>query len=131
MILNYLRGGILAILCFCLTSCFDVFSHETAIYGPYYVSTDPAASYQTLYYKLNEGLDAERFRNVSQVGYKAGYIFMKSENRFYWFAVRNDGPTDLGDPAIKNLISKPLTENEFNRLLSTLGIDKVDFQFQQ
>jgi hypothetical protein len=116
------------LLLLCLSSCFDLVTRETAIYGPYYVASDPAASYKTLFYRAGE-LDVDRFQNVSRVGYKAGYIFIKSENLFYWFAVKNDRPTDLGDPAIDSLISKPLTEAEFNRLLATLKIGDIDYQF--
>ena len=109
----------------------DVFTHETAIYGPYYVADDPAASYSTLFYRYKEGADLDRFENVSAAGYSSGYIFIKSANRFYWFAVANDPGTDLGDPAIKQMFSKPLTQAEFNRLLGTLGIKELDFQFQE
>jgi hypothetical protein len=114
-----------------LTSCFGIFSRETSIYGPYYVASDPSASYKSLFYRGKEGLDLDRFQNVSKVGYKAGYIFIKSGGRFYWFAVQNDIPADLGDPVVSQLISKPLSEAEFHQLLVTLGIKNLDFQFQE
>jgi hypothetical protein len=109
----------------------DVFTRETEIYGPYYVADDPAASYKTLFYRYQDGVDLDRFENVSQVGYSAGRIFLKSENRFYWFAVADDPGTHLGDPATRRMFSKPLTQAEFNRVLDTLGIKELDFQFQQ
>ena len=117
-----------------LSSCVgigDLFTQETEIYGPYYVADDPAASYKTLFRRYKEGLDLYRFENVSQVGYSAGHIFIKSENRFYYFDVAADPGTDLGDPATKRMFSRPLTQAEFNRLLGTLGIKKLDFQFQE
>ena len=109
----------------------DVFTHETAIYGPYYVADDPAASYSTLFYRYKEGADLDRFENVSAVGYSSGYIFIKSANRFYWFAVANDPGTDMGDPATQRIFSKPLTQGEFTRLLRRLGIQELTFQFQE
>lgn len=117
-----------------LSSCVgfgDLFNQETEIYGPYYVADDPAASYKTLFYRYKDGLDLYRFENVSQVAYNAGYIFIKSQNRFYWFAVANDPGTDLGDPATQRLFSKPLTQAEFERLLDTLSIKDLEFQFQE
>ncbi|MGI4762648.1 MAG: hypothetical protein ACRYF0_18200 [Janthinobacterium lividum] len=127
------------LLCTCLlvvslSSCVgfgDIFTQETEIYGPYYVADDPAASYKTLFRRYEEGLDLYRFENVSQVGYSAGHIFIKSKNRFYYFAVASDPGTDLGDPATKQMFSKPLTQTEFNRVLNTLGIKELDFQFQE
>jgi hypothetical protein len=115
----------------CLTSCFDLFSRETSIYGPYYVASDPSAAYKSLFYRGKDGLDLDRFQNVSKVGYKAGYIFIKSGGRFYWFAVQNDIPADLGDPVVSQLISKSLSGAEFHQLLVTLGIKNLDFQFQE
>lgn len=115
----------------CLTSCFDVVTWETDIYGPYYVDSDPSASYKSLFYRGKDGLDFDRFQNVSKVGYKSGYVFIKSGSKFYWFAVKNDTPADLGDPIVSQLISKPLSETEFNQLLVTLGIKNLDFQFQE
>ena len=109
----------------------DVFTRETEIYGPYYVADDPAASYKTLFCRYQEGLDLYRFENVSRVGYSAGRIFLKSKDRFYWFAVANDPGTDLGDPVTKQMFSKPLTQAEFDRLLGTLGIKELVFQFQE
>ncbi len=109
----------------------DVLAQETKVYGPYYVADDPAASYKTLFYRSQDGVDLDRFENVSQVGYGAGRIFIKSENRFYWFAVADDHGTDLGDPATKQMFSKPLTQPEFNRLLDRLGIKELAFQFQK
>jgi hypothetical protein len=109
----------------------DVFTRKTEIYGPYYVADDPAASYKTLFYRYQDGVDLDRFENVSQVGYSAGRIFLKSENRFYWFAVADDPGTHLGDPATRRMFGKPLTQAEFNRVLDTLGIKELDFQFQQ
>lgn len=109
----------------------DAFARETAIYGPYYVADDPATSYKTLYYRHQDGLDLDRFYNVSQVGYSAGHIFLKSGNRFYWFTVANDPGTDLGDPATKRMFSKPLTQAEFNQVLDTLGVKELGFQFQE
>lgn len=121
-----LLGSLL--LVFCLASCFDLITKETLIYGPYYVASDPAASYKTLFYRAG-ALEIDRFQNVSRVGYKAGYIFIKSEGQFYWFAVKNDRPTDVGDSAIKELVSKPLTEAEFTHLVDSLKIGKVEYQF--
>lgn len=117
-----------------LTSCIgigDIFVRETEIYGPYYVADDPAASYKTLFYRHKDGADLDRFENVSQVRYSSGYIFIKSKNRFYWFAVANDPGTDLGDPATKQMFSKPLTQTDFNRILPALGIKELNFQFQE
>jgi hypothetical protein len=115
-----------------LPSCVaDLLTQETEVYGPYYVADDPAASYNTLFYRHKDGADLYRFENVSQVGYNSGYIFIKSQNKFYWFAVANDSGTDLGDPATRQLFSKPLTQAEFNHLLNTLGIKQVNFQFQK
>jgi hypothetical protein len=119
------------LLLVCLTSCFDLYTRETDVYGPYYVASDPSASYKSLFYRGKDGLDLDRFQNVSKVGYKAGYIFIKSGSRFYWFAVQNDLPADLGDPVVRQLISKPLSETEFHQLLVTLGIKNLDFQFQE
>jgi len=108
----------------------DIFTQETEIYGPYYVADDPSASYKTLFYRYKDGLDLYRFENVSQVGYSSGYIFLKSANRFYWFAVVKDHGTDLGDPATQQMFSKPLTQAEFDRVLGMLGIRELDFQFR-
>lgn len=70
-----------------LTSCFDLVTSEADIYGPYYVASDPAASYKSLFYLDKDGFDLDRFQNVSKVDYQAGYIFIKSGRKFYWFAV--------------------------------------------
>lgn len=116
-----------------LTSCIDLFGEETPIYGPYYVSCDPAASFNTLYYRgtgSHEGLDFERMREVSQVGYQAGYLFIHSKAHFYWFAVGKDQETDLGDPILQHLLSKPLTSSQFQRVTDSLGVGPVTFQFQ-
>jgi hypothetical protein len=134
-----MRSRIRQLFCTCLVlislaSCVgfgDVFTRETEIYGPYYVSDDPAASYKTLFYRYQDGLDLYRFENVAQVGYSAGYIFIKSENKFYWFAVADDPGTDLGDPATKQMLSKPLTQTKFNRILDSLGVKNLTFQFQE
>jgi hypothetical protein len=131
-----LRGWsqlLLLVLTGSLVSCIDLFGEETPIHGPYYVSCDPSASFNTLYYRgigTHEGLDFERMRNVSQVGYQAGYIFIQSKAHFYWFAVRSDQATDLGDPNIQHLLSKPLTASQFQRVTDSLGIGPVTFQFQ-
>lgn len=109
----------------------DMFNWETKIYGPYYVADDPAASYKTLFYRYTDGLDLYRFENVSAVGYNSGYIFIKSANKFYWFAVAKDPGTDLGDPSTQRMFSKPLTQAEFDRVLGALGITELDFQFQE
>ncbi|RZK30191.1 MAG: hypothetical protein EOO63_07360 [Hymenobacter sp.] len=117
-----------------LSSCAgfgDIFSQETEIHGPYYVADDPAASYSTLFYRDKDGADLYRFENVSQVGYNSGYVFIKSQNRFYWFAAANDLGTDLGDPATQQLLSKPLSQAEFTKLLQILGIKDLIFQFQK
>lgn len=115
-----------------LVSCMDLFVAETPIHGPYYVSHDPAASFYTLYYRgtgAHEGLDFERVRDVSQVGYQAGYVFLQCQARYYWFEVRQDQETDLGDPAIEHLLSPPLTARQFQRVADSLGIGPVTFQF--
>jgi hypothetical protein len=115
-----------------LPSCVaDLITEETEIYGPYYVADDPSASYKTLFYRHKDGLDLYRFENVSQVGYSSGYVFIKSENQFYWFAVAEDPGTDLGDPATRQIFSKPLTQNGFTQALHTLGIKNLTFQFQE
>lgn len=133
MTLRGWSGLLLLMLTGSLTSCIDLFGEETPIYGPYYVSCDTAASFNTLYYRgtgSHEGLNFERMRAVSQVGYQAGYLVIHSKVHFYWFAVRDDQETDLGDPAIQHLLSKPLTASQFQRVTDSLGIGPVTFQFQ-
>ena len=119
------------ILLISLPSCIaDLLTRETEIYGPYYVADDPSASYKTLFYR-DKDVDLYRFENVSRVGYSSGYIFIKSENRYYWFAVADDPKTDLGDPATEQMLSAPLTQTEFTQVLHRLGINELTFQFQE
>jgi len=69
-------------------------------------------------------------RDVSQVGYQAGYLFIQSKAHFYWFAVGKDQETDSGDPLFQLSLSKPLTSNQFHRVTDSLGVGPVTFQFQ-
>ena len=108
----------------------DLFTRETPIYGPYYVAHDPSASGYSLFYRDLNGVDYDRFQDVSRVGYQAGHIFIQSGRHYYWFAVCNDRKTDMGDPAIRDLISKPLTAAQFQRLTDSLGTGPIAFQFQ-
>jgi hypothetical protein len=113
-----------------LSACMDLFTRETPIYGPYYVARDPSASCYSLFYRGTDGVDFDRFQDVSRVGYKAGHMFIQSGHHYYWFAVRNDLNTDPGDPAIQALISKPLTDAQFQRLTDSLDTGPIAFQFQ-
>ncbi|WBO86698.1 hypothetical protein [Hymenobacter yonginensis] len=113
-----------------LSACMDFFTRETPIYGPYYVAHDPSGAGYSLFYRGPNGVDYDRFQDVSRVGHKAGYVFIQSGPRYYWFAVRNDRNTDPGDPAIQALISKPLTPAQFQRLTDSLGTGPIAFQFQ-
>jgi hypothetical protein len=126
-------GLLLWLLTGSLTSCIDLFG-ETPLYGPYYVSRNPGGDYYSLWYRgtgSHEGVDFERIDYVSQAGYQAGYVFIESKAHFYWFAVRNDQETDIGDPILEHLLSKPLTAKQFQRVTDSLGVGPVTFQFQE
>ena len=113
-----------------LSACMDLLTRATPIYGPYYVARDPSASGYSLFYRGPDGVDFDRFQNVSRVGYQAGHMFIQSGRQYYWFAVRNDRSTDPGDPAIQALVSKPLTGAQFQRVTDSLGTGPIAFQFQ-
>ena len=130
LVAPYALAGLLLVVGSSLAACTDLFIRETLIYGPYYVARDPSASGYSLFYRGPDGVDYDRFQDVSQVGYKAKHVFIKSGPRYYWFAVRNDRPTDNGDPAIRDLISTPLTPAQFQRLTDSLGTGPIAFQFQ-
>jgi hypothetical protein len=115
-----------------LTSYIDPFG-ETPLYGPYYVSQNPGGDYYSLWYRGTgsyEVVDFECIDYVSQAGYQAGYVFIESKAHFYWFAVRNDQETDIGDPILEHLLSKPLIVRQFQRVNDSLGVGPVTFQFQ-
>ncbi|MCR5890297.1 hypothetical protein LRS06_22255 [Hymenobacter sp. J193] len=128
---RYALGWLLCVSGSSLSACTDLFTRETPIYGPYYVARDPSASGYSLFYRGPNGVDFDRFQDVSRVGYQAGYVFIQSGRQYYWFAVRNDRSTDAGDPAIGALISKPLTSAQFQRLTDSLGTGPIAFQFQE
>ncbi|MFD1469226.1 hypothetical protein ACFQ48_13410 [Hymenobacter caeli] len=133
---TYLFTPILFILNFILTSCLDM--SEQQIVGPYLVADDPAGYDKTLYYFISEGpdtsrgIDAERIHGVSKVGYTADFIFAKRDDGFYQYIIRaQDFASDIGDPAVRSAMSTPLSEKQFQRVLDSLAIPAVEFQWQK
>jgi len=110
-----------------LSACIDL--SERQIVGPYYIAQDPEGSYKTLYYRLSDGLDAERVRNVYKVGYTADFIFVESKSGTYYINRTQDRPTDVGDPAVQQAIRGPLTPNDFRSFLDSIGEASFTFQY--
>ena len=124
MAMKYVRHLVFSLLFF--TSCRN--SGEKQIVGPYYIATDPAGPYKTLYYSLPSGLMAERIQNVDMVGYTADFVFVKSADKFYCINRTQDRAADSGDSVVQKAISQPLTATAFAVVLDSLGL--VDFTFQ-
>ncbi|HEX8425186.1 hypothetical protein [Hymenobacter sp.] len=102
---------------------------EQKITGPYYVSSDPAAPYKTLYYELPEAVMVERITNVERVGYTNDFIFAESEGNFYYIIRAKDIPSYLGDPRVEAAISRPLSEVQFLNVLDSLRLKNFSFQY--
>ena len=120
----------LASILFILPSCIDL--SEQQIVGSYLVADDPAGYEKTLYYFIPKGNDAERIRGVSKVGYTTDFVFAKKDDGFYQYIIRaQDFASDVGDPAVRSAMSKPLSEKQFQHVLDSLAIPAVNFQWQK
>lgn len=116
-----------SLLLLILSSCVDL--SEQQFIGPYYVADDPAASYETLYYRSGNGLDFERIRHVRRAGYTRDFIFVEAATGYYWIKRAQDPASDIGDPAVRKAISQPLTRQAFRAVLDSVGLPDFAFQY--
>ncbi|OUJ75432.1 hypothetical protein BXP70_05305 [Hymenobacter crusticola] len=110
-----------------LSACIDLDLHERHLVGPYYLAQDPVGSYETLFYRLSGGLDAERVSNVYKAGYTEKFVFVEAKAGFYCINRRQDRPADLGDLAVQQSMSGPLNHSTFTTFLRRIG--EASFSF--
>ncbi len=110
-----------------VSSCFDLYERNKIIIEPYYVATDPESDCKTLYYKTKDNLCFERIRCVEKAGYVNDFIIIKTSDKFQYFKISNDKPSDLGDSEVQKNISRQLNKVEFQNFLDSLKI--TDFKF--
>ena len=115
-----------------LSSCFmDLNQRRQEIYGPYYIANDPSSDCKTLVYEINNILDAERINCVEKAGQINDYIIVETGGKFQYLKISEDKPSDLGDPEVKNNISRPLNKAEFQKFLDSLKIKKFEFSYER
>ena len=108
-----------------LTSCFDLNTTEKKIDGPYFVASDPAADYKTLYFDLGEGNSIERVRNIKRAGHTDKFIIAEGQDGYYFIDRLKDNKFLNGSDIIGNVKS----HEYFLNWLDSLHIDNFEFDY--
>lgn len=106
-------------------SCFDLYTKEYKIDGPYFVQSDPAADSKTLYYKLDDGNAIGRVRFIKKVGHTNKFIIAEVQDGYYFIDREKDHQFLNGDEIIGPL----RTHDYFIHWLDSLKIDNFKFDF--
>jgi hypothetical protein len=120
---NYKTLIFISLISLIIPSCVDLFEDKHKIYGPYYVSSDPGANYQTLWYDLGDGNSIGRVMDVKKVGHIGKIIIAESQDSFYIF----DSQKDNKYLNSADIIGRPKSHEQFLKLLDSLKVS--DFQF--
>jgi hypothetical protein len=113
-------------LCLRLTSCINL-SRDTIIEQPYFVSSDPAGSFNTLYYNLGNGNAIERVRNVKRVGHTDKFIIAEVEDGYYFIDKKNDTKFLNSE----EIIGKLSTPKYFLSWLDSMKITNFEFDYYE
>ena len=108
-----------------LTSCFDQNTAKEKIDGPYFVASDPAADYKTLFFDLGDGNSIERFRNIKRVGHTDKFIIVEAQEGYYFIDRLKDNKFLNGNDVIGNV----KTHEYFLNWLDSLKIDNFEFDY--
>lgn len=75
---------------FLFVSCSDLSENQIRIDEKYFIETDPAADFKTLYYDLGNGTAIERIRNIKKAGHTENHIVVQAVNDFYFIEKGKD-----------------------------------------
>jgi hypothetical protein len=108
-----------------LTSCFDLYTTEKKIDGPYFVASDPAADYKTLYFDLGDGNSIERVRNIKRAGHTDNFIIVEVQDGYYFIDRQRDNKFLNGNEITGDIKS----HEHLLKWLDSLNIDNFAFDY--
>lgn len=112
-------------LCGLLTCCFDLYTRHYEIDGPYFVESDPAADYKTLFYDLGNGNAIERVRNIKRAGHTDKLIIVEGQDGYYFIDRQKDNKYLNSNEIIGDIKS----QEYFFNLLDSLKVDNFKFDY--
>ncbi|MBL7936677.1 MAG: hypothetical protein JNM51_12800 [Bacteroidia bacterium] len=115
----------MTLVCIFFASCVDQHETKHRIYDHYFVSLDPGANYQTLYYELDDGNAIGRVSDVKRAGHINKIIVAETNEGFYFINSEKDNQylnsTDI--------IGKPKNHDEFLKLIDSLNVRDFTFGY--